>query len=64
MGGNGLAEPGDVDGLYSSIPMLRWACCRLQTENNIVMILISFYFIKPERHSIGALARAANHSHA
>lgn len=64
MGGNGLAEPGDVDGLYSSILMLCWAGCRLQTENNIVMALISFYFIKPKLYSVGASARAANHNYA
>lgn len=50
--GRGGGEPRKFDGLYSSIPMLCLACCRLQPENKIVMILISFYFIKPELHSV------------
>lgn len=33
VGVSGGGEPWEVDGLYSSIPMLCRACCRLQTEN-------------------------------
>lgn len=46
-------EPREVDGLSSSIPTLCLACCRLWRESKIVMILISFYFIKPGPRSVG-----------